>query len=149
MGRFHLVSFELLPMLSVDDPATTRFEMLARRHRGCLANDWDQGFSALNLYLQDRKTVVGIVIGNSFDQSAQGFWHGQVAASPFAVDFMPASLPAPNHTNHPLPEIPELIDQSGDGSDVLGAVMFQQLAWPPSIPHQAALLELLTASTRA
>ena len=39
MGRLEFIGFELLPMLSVDYPATASLDMLPRCHRGRTACD--------------------------------------------------------------------------------------------------------------
>ena len=81
MGRLEFVGLELLPMLSVDHPATAGLDMLARRHRGRAADDRHQVFSSFDLHSQDGETILRVVVGDSFDQSVQGFGHPHTISS--------------------------------------------------------------------
>ena len=76
MARFQFAGFELLTVPSVNEPATLGLDMLARRHRGCIAHDGDKVYSAPDLYPHDGKAVLGIVVSDPFDESVHGFVHG-------------------------------------------------------------------------
>ena len=75
MRRFEFLRFELLAVLPVNHPVTTRLNMLARRYR-CRAADYgDKILTSLDLHSQHGKTVLRVVVSHSFDESIQGFLH--------------------------------------------------------------------------
>jgi hypothetical protein len=81
MGRLEFFGLELLPVLSVDHPATIGLDMLPRRHRGRTAGDRYQVFSSFDLYSENGKAIFRVVEGDSFDQTIQVLGHRQVPAS--------------------------------------------------------------------
>ena len=78
MGRLEFFGLELLPVLSVDHPATAGLDMLPRRHRGRTACDRHQVFSSFDLHAEDGETILRVVERDSFDQARQVFGHRQV-----------------------------------------------------------------------
>jgi len=86
---FQLIDFELLDVLGINEPAACGLDMLARRD-GCRgADDRGEIGSPLNLHPKNRKTVLGVVVGHTFDGSIQSFGHRQEVVTPFAVKFTP------------------------------------------------------------
>src|SRR5450631_4500921 len=81
MGRLEFLGLELLPMLSVDHPATAGLKMFPRRHRRRAAGYRYQVLSSLNLHTEDGETIFRIVEGDSFNQTGQVLGHRQVPAS--------------------------------------------------------------------
>ena len=76
VGGLEFVGLELLAVFPIHDPLAGRFQMLARRNRGGAADDRHQVLTALDLDLENGKTVLGVVVGDTFDQSGEGFGHG-------------------------------------------------------------------------
>ena len=75
--------------LLVDDSTTARLDMLPRRNRGRVSDNGDKIITSSDLHPKNSKTVFRIVVGNSLDESVQGFGHGQEAATLSAVEVTP------------------------------------------------------------
>ena len=75
MGGLEFVGLELLAVLPIHDPLAGGFQMLARRDRGRAADHRHQVLTALDLHLENGKTVLGVVVGDTFDQAGEGFGH--------------------------------------------------------------------------
>ena len=58
-----------------------------------VADDRHQILTALYLHLEDGKAVLRVVVGDPFNESVQGFGHGQEVVTPFAVEFTPLLFP--------------------------------------------------------
>ena len=84
MCRLEFVGFELLPVLPVDHPTTTRLNMLARRDGGCGADYGDKIITSFDLHPKNRKTVLWVVIGDSFNESVQDFGHEAATSFDFS-----------------------------------------------------------------
>ena len=82
VGGLEFVGLELLAVFPVHDPLAGGLQMLARRDRGGAADDRHQVLAALDHHLEDGKTILGVVVGDTFDQSVEGFGHGLSAHPP-------------------------------------------------------------------
>ena len=70
------VGLELLAVFPIHDPLAGGFQMLACRNRSRAAHDRHQVLAALDLHLEDGKSILGVVVGDTFDEAGQGFGHG-------------------------------------------------------------------------
>ena len=75
MGGLEFVGLELLAVFPVHDPLASGFQMLACRNRSRAAHDRHQVLTALDLHLEDGKTALRVVVGDSFDEAGEGFGH--------------------------------------------------------------------------
>jgi hypothetical protein len=73
MGGADRVSFELLSVVAVYDPATAGFDVLTGYREREVPHDCDEVTVALDGGLQDGETVVGVVKCYSFDVADEGF----------------------------------------------------------------------------
>ena len=73
MGGLEFVGLELLAVFPIHDPLAGGFQMLARRNRSRAADDRHQVLAALDLHLEDGKPILGVVVGDSFDEAGEGF----------------------------------------------------------------------------
>ena len=87
MGRLELIGLELLPKLPVDHPAATGLEMFPRRYRGRLPGQRDQVLAPFDLDPQDGETILRVMVGDSIDESIQGFDHQRTISSEILGDF--------------------------------------------------------------
>ena len=76
VGGLEFVGLELLAVFPVHDPLAGGFQMLASRNRSRAAHDRHQVLTALDLHLEDGKPILGVVVGDTFDEAGQGFGHG-------------------------------------------------------------------------
>ena len=65
----------------------------------------DEGILSLDLHSKNGKSVLGVVAGNTFDESIQSFGYGKEATIPFTVDFTPPLIPDVNQATAPVPSI--------------------------------------------
>ena len=108
------VGLELLAVFPIHDPFAGGFQMFARRDRGGVADDRHQIRTPFDLHLEDRKPVLGIVVGHSFDESGQGFGHGSTTATPHASSlFSSASTQRRTHRSCRIPQRPRCIPARG------------------------------------
>ena len=60
--------------------------MLACCHRGRIADDRHQILTALYLHLEYGKAVLGVVVGDPFNESVQGFGHEAATSFDFVQE---------------------------------------------------------------
>ena len=79
MGGLEFVGLELLTVFPIHDPLAGGFHMLACRHRSGAADDRHQVLTPLDHNLENGKTVLGVVVGDPFDEAGEGFGHRRSA----------------------------------------------------------------------
>src|SRR4051812_38807762 len=99
MSRLQLVGFELLAVLAVDYPTSAGFNVFPRRHRGRTADDRDEVLPSFHQHPQHGESTLGIMKGNSFDQSIDVFRHGcryltALYGHPLQVNYFPGHPPS-------------------------------------------------------
>ena len=73
MGGANRVSFELLSMVTVYDPATVGFDVLTGNRKCEMSNDRDEVTMTFDDGLEDSEAIVGVVERYSFDAASESF----------------------------------------------------------------------------
>jgi hypothetical protein len=74
-----------LTVFSINSPLTCRFDMFTRHDRGRATDDGHQVPTTLDLNLENGKTALGVMKGDPFDQSFEGFGHGGLSLTTLAA----------------------------------------------------------------
>ncbi len=100
MSRLEFLSPELLSMLAVDHPPSTRLDMLTRRDGDRAADDGDQLVASPDLDPQHGKAVLRVMVRNSFDESVQDLGHTTVPNRVTSPALSGRTSPPPKHESH-------------------------------------------------